>query len=116
MRKIFGILFLVGLVAITACGPSKKEQAAEQARQDSIAAVEEQALQDSIAAAEAAAAAANQQEQAAMEEAEVSEPADTKPSRRGDTQDKTEEDKPTRRGEQSEDEDKEESKPARRGS
>ena len=115
MRKIFGILLLVGAVAITACGPSKQERAAEQARLDSIAVVEEQARLDSIeavqAAAAAAAAAAQQQQQQPRLEPER--PAETQPTRRGDTQDKDDE-KPTRRGEQNEEE--EVTPPSRRGS
>jgi hypothetical protein len=66
MKRIFGLLLLAGIIAITSCGPSAKQRAAEQARLDSIAAVLEQARLDSleqvrldsIAAAEAAAAAA----------------------------------------------------------
>jgi type II secretory pathway pseudopilin PulG len=66
MKRIFGLLFLAGIIAISSCGPSAKQRAAEQARLDSIAAVLEEARLDSleqvrldsIAAVEAAAAAA----------------------------------------------------------
>lgn len=60
MRKLFAMLFVAGALFVVSCGPSAEEKAAaEQARLDSIAAVEasaEQARLDSIAAVEAAAA------------------------------------------------------------
>jgi hypothetical protein len=48
MKRIFGLLFLVGILAISSCGPSAKQRAAEQARLDSIAEVLEQARLDSL--------------------------------------------------------------------
>lgn len=115
MKKVFGVLLLIGAVAITSCGPSRQDRATEQARLDSIAAAQEQALQDSIEAAEAAAAAAAaavRQEQA-QEQVQPAQPTETRPSRRGDTELKDDE-RPTRRGDQTQDD--EESRPARRGS
>jgi len=66
MKSLSGILFIAGIIALTSCGPSAQQRAAEQARLDSIAAVAEQArldsiqqaTADSIAKAQAAAAAA----------------------------------------------------------
>jgi hypothetical protein len=54
MKKIFSMIAVAALTtAFVACGPSKEEmEKREQARQDSIAAVEK-AKQDSIAAAQA---------------------------------------------------------------
>lgn len=58
MKKLFVLLMGVSMFAVVACGPSKAEkEAAEKAKQDSIAKVE-QARLDSIAAAEQAAAVA----------------------------------------------------------
>ncbi|HRY99255.1 MAG TPA: hypothetical protein P5550_09405 [Bacteroidales bacterium] len=61
MRKFFAMILVAGAFLAVSCGPSAEEKAAaEQARLDSIAAVEaaaEQARLDSIAAVEAAAAA-----------------------------------------------------------
>ncbi|MEI8137809.1 MAG: hypothetical protein WCH21_10840 [Bacteroidota bacterium] len=64
MKKVLSIVAVAALsVAFVACGPSKEEmEKREQAKQDSIAAVEK-SKQDSIAAAAAAA------EQAAVEAA-----------------------------------------------
>ncbi|MBE0674842.1 MAG: hypothetical protein IH591_09295 [Bacteroidales bacterium] len=60
MRKLFAMILVAGAMFVVSCGPSAEEKAAaEQARLDSIAAVEaaaEQARLDSIAAVEAAAA------------------------------------------------------------
>ncbi len=57
MKKVFAFALVAGMAALVACGPSAAEkEAAEKAKQDSIAA-SEQARMDSIAAAEAAAAA-----------------------------------------------------------
>jgi len=53
MKKLFGLLMIAGMMSFVACGPSAEEQAAEQARLDSLKA-------DSIAKVEAAAAAAEQ--------------------------------------------------------
>ena len=50
MKKLFGLLMIAGMMSFVACGPSAEEQAAEQARLDSLTA-------DSIAQVEAAAAA-----------------------------------------------------------
>jgi hypothetical protein len=62
MKKVLSLIAVAAMTtAFVACGPSKEEmEKREQAKQDSIAAVERQ-KQDSIAAAAAA------QEQAAME-------------------------------------------------
>ena len=49
MKKLFGLLMIAGMMSFVACGPSAEEQAAEQARLDSLTA-------DSIAQVEAAAA------------------------------------------------------------
>jgi hypothetical protein len=55
MKKVFAFALVAGMASLVACGPSEAEkQAAEKAKQDSIAAAE-QARMDSIAAAEAAA-------------------------------------------------------------
>ena len=58
MKKVFKLVLLSGIVAITSCGPSAEEMAAkEKAVADSIAAVEaakQQAMADSLAAVEAA--------------------------------------------------------------
>ena len=57
MKKLLSLLVVAGTMFIVACGPSAEEQAAEQARldslmQDSIAkAAEAQRVADSIAAA-----------------------------------------------------------------
>jgi hypothetical protein len=83
MKRIFGLLLLAGIIAITSCGPSAKQRAAEQARLDSIAAVLEQARLDSleqvrldsIAAAEAAAAAARRATTAPAPQSQPVEPA-----------------------------------------
>jgi len=48
MKKLFGLLMIAGMMSFVACGPSAEEQAAEQARLDSIA----KAQQDSIAKAQ----------------------------------------------------------------
>ncbi|MHC1707283.1 MAG: hypothetical protein AB9842_07140 [Bacteroidales bacterium] len=49
MKKLATVLFVAGMFAFFACGPSAEEKAAmEKAKQDSIAAVEK-AQQDSIA-------------------------------------------------------------------
>jgi hypothetical protein len=68
MKKVFNLVLVAGVLAITSCGPSaeeiaKKEQAAadsvaavEAAAQhlaDSLAAAKEQAMADSVAAARA---------------------------------------------------------------
>ena len=50
MKKLFGLLMIAGMMSFVACEPSAEEQAAEQARLDSLTA-------DSIAQVEAAAAA-----------------------------------------------------------
>jgi len=50
MKKLFGLLMIAGMMSFVACGRSAEEQAAEQARLDSLTA-------DSIAQVEAAAAA-----------------------------------------------------------
>jgi len=56
MKKIISLFFVAGMLSLVSCGPSAEElKALEQARLDSIAAVEavEQARLDSIAAVEA---------------------------------------------------------------
>lgn len=65
MKKVLSIIAVAALsTAFVACGPSKEElEKREQAKQDSIAAVEK-SKQDSIAAAEAE--AAKMAEEAAM--------------------------------------------------
>jgi enamine deaminase RidA (YjgF/YER057c/UK114 family) len=50
MKKVLSTLFVAGMIALVACGPSAEEKAAQ-----------EKAAQDSIAAAEAAAKAAAEQ-------------------------------------------------------
>ena len=56
MKKVFAFALVAGMASLVACGPSEAEkQAAEKAKQDSIAAAE-QARMDSMAAAEAMAA------------------------------------------------------------
>jgi hypothetical protein len=55
MKKVLSIALVAGMFAFIACGPSKQEtEAAEKAKQDSIAAA---MAQDSMAAAAAAASA-----------------------------------------------------------
>ncbi|HRY33834.1 MAG TPA: hypothetical protein P5531_12780 [Bacteroidales bacterium] len=70
MKKVAAVLFVAGMFAFFACGPSAEEKAAmEKAKQDSIAAVQkayddsvamalEQVRQDSIRIADSIAAAA----------------------------------------------------------
>ena len=65
MKKIISLFFVAGMLSLVSCGPSAEElKAIEQAKLDSVAAVEaaaaakEQARLDSIAAVEAAAAKA----------------------------------------------------------
>ena len=63
MKKVLTLSLIAGTLAFSACGPSKEEkEAAEKARQDSIAAVAaaEKATQDSLAMV--------QQQQKAMED------------------------------------------------
>ncbi|MEE4176895.1 MAG: hypothetical protein V2I46_05235 [Bacteroides sp.] len=57
MKKFSLLLISFLLLSFVSCGPSAKQKAAEQARLDSIAAVEELRIQDSIAEAEALKAA-----------------------------------------------------------
>lgn len=61
MKHIFTFMVVAGFAAMVSCGPSAEQQAAEQARLDSIKADSiakvEQAKKDSIAAAEASLAA-----------------------------------------------------------
>lgn len=55
MKKLVSLILVAGMALFYACGPSAEEkEAAEKARQDSIA-YAEKAIQDSIAAAEQAA-------------------------------------------------------------
>ena len=55
MKKVLSIALVAGMFSFVACGPSQQEkEAAEKAKQDSIAAA---MAQDSMAAAAAAAAA-----------------------------------------------------------
>ena len=56
MKKLLSLLVVAGTMFIVACGPSAEEQAAEQARLDSL-------MQDSIAKVEEAAKAAEMAKQ-----------------------------------------------------
>lgn len=57
MKKFSFLLVSLLLLGMVSCGPTAKQKAAEQARLDSIAAVEELRIQDSIVEAEALKAA-----------------------------------------------------------
>lgn len=55
MKKVFAFALVAGMASLVACGPSEAEkQAADQAKQDSIAAAADQArMEDSMATANA---------------------------------------------------------------